>query len=68
MSKNKTVAEKTAELDTLVAWFNSDDFTLEQAIDKFREAEKLAAEIEADLMTLKNTVTLAKEKFHEASM
>lgn len=68
MSKSKTVAEKTAELDTLVAWFNSDDFTLEQAIDKFREAEKLAAEIEADLMTLKNTVTLAKEKFHEASM
>ena len=30
-----------AQLGELVAWFESDEFTLEDAIDKFREAEKL---------------------------
>lgn len=61
----KTVAEKTTELNALVAWFDSDDFELEQALDVFAKAEKLAAEIETDLLALKNTVTVAKQKFYE---
>lgn len=58
-----TIAEKTAQLDALVAWFDSEDFELEQALDKFAEAEKLAADIETDLLSLKNDIEIVKAKF-----
>lgn len=62
--KNDTsVSEKMARLDKLVAWFDSDDFELEQALEKFKEAEKLAEEIENDLMALKNDIETVKAKF-----
>jgi len=64
---NQTIAEKTALLQELVAWFNSDEFALEQALDKFAEAEKLAAAIEHDLMALKNRVEVIKTKFDQAT-
>lgn len=66
VKNNPTVAEKTAKLDELVAWFDGDDFELEQAIEKFKEAEKLAEEIEHDLSELKNTITVVKQKFDGA--
>ncbi len=62
-TQNDSLKEKTAKLDELIGWFDSDQFTLEQALDKFKAAEKLAAEIEHDLMELKNQVHLVKEKF-----
>ena len=68
MSENKlklTVAEKTAKLDTLIAWFDSEEFELEKALDKFAEAEKLAQEIENDLLALKNNIEIVKAKFSD---
>ena len=67
MSANskKTIVQKTATLDELVAWFNSDDFELEKALEKFKQAEALAAEIENDLLSLKNDITIVKEKFDQ---
>lgn len=62
---NLTVSDKTAKLNELVAWFESDDFELEQALTKFKEAEKLAAEIEQDLLALKNEITIVRQKFDE---
>lgn len=64
--KNKTIAEKTAKLNELVAWFEGDDFVLEEALEKYAEAEKLAAEIEGDLKALKNNIETVKAKFNEA--
>jgi len=61
--KNKSIQEKTADLTKLVEWFDSDQFTLEMALDKFNQAEELAAEIEADLMSLKNEIQVVKHKF-----
>lgn len=67
MSKanNQTVTEKLARLNQLTEWFESDDFELEAALDKFAEAEKLAEEIDTDLKTLKNKVTVIKQRFDE---
>lgn len=66
MSKQtNTVQAKLALLNEKVAWFDSDEFELEQAIDKFAEAEKLAEEIEADLTGLKNEITVLKQKFDQ---
>ena len=61
--KNKTIQEKTAELTKLVDWFDSEDFSIEVAIEKFKEAEILAADIEKDLMSLKNEINTVKQKF-----
>lgn len=61
--KNKTIQDKMSELSELVAWFDSDDFTLEAALDKFKVAEKLAEEIEHDLSSLKNDIQIVKQKF-----
>ncbi len=65
-TQKSSLKDKTAKLDELVAWFNGDDFTLEEALDMFKAAEKLAAEIEHDLVELKNEVHIVKEKFDEA--
>lgn len=66
VKNNMSIAEKTAKLSELVAWFDGDDFELEQALDKFSEAEKLAAEIEHDLLALKNNIEVVKAKFTES--
>lgn len=64
-NNNKTIQEKIAQLDTLVAWFDSDDFTLETALDKFKEAEALAKAIEHDLSSFKNEIEIVKQKFDQ---
>ena len=61
---NESVAEKTARLSELVAWFDSEDFELEKALEKFEEAESLAAEIEKELAMLKNDIEVVKAKFN----
>lgn len=64
MSKeNKTINKKTEKLSELVAWFDSEEFTVEEALDKFKQAEALASEIEDDLNNLKNEVNIIKRKF-----
>lgn len=65
-SSASSIGEKTDKLNELVAWFDSDDFELERALEKFRQAQELAEEIEADLLSLKNEITIVKKKFDEA--
>ncbi len=60
---NKTIQEKTDELSKLVSWFDSEEFTLETALDKFKQAEALAESIEKDLTALKNDIQIVKQKF-----
>lgn len=68
MSKqnNASVQEKMARLDELVAWFDSDEFQLEAALDTFTEAEKLAAEIETQLSEMKNEISVLAKRFDQA--
>ena len=61
--KSKSIQDKTVELNELVAWFDSDDFVIETALEKFKQAEKLAAEIEADLQAVQNEIQIVKQKF-----
>ena len=67
MTQNKSIQEKTTELTELVAWVDSDEFVLEQALDKFKEAEKLAQDIENDLTTLRNDIEVVKKSFDSES-
>ncbi len=64
MSKaNNTVQEKLAKLSGMVEWFQSPDFTLEEAVVKYQEAEVLAEEIEKGLASLKNDIQVIKKRF-----
>lgn len=67
MSKanNQSVSEKMAKLDELVAWFGGDAFVLEEAMAKFKAAEALAKEIEADLNQYKNDINIIARRFDE---
>lgn len=65
---DQTIQEKTEALNQLVAWFDSEDFTLEAALDKFKIAETLAADIEKDLAALKNDIQIVKQKFDDESV
>lgn len=60
-----TISEQIAELDALIAWFESDDFSIEAAFDRYKQAEKLAAEIEKRLEAMKNDITVLKQRFDE---
>ncbi len=60
---NKSIQEKTEQLTKLVEWFDSDDFSIEEALDKYKIAEKLANEIESDLLLLKNEIQIIKKNF-----
>lgn len=62
-TQKKTLNEKIAELDAQVDWFYGEDFTLDQATTKYKEAVKLAKEIEDDLKTLKNEISVIDKDF-----
>ncbi len=58
---NKTITKKISELDEAVEWFYSDDFTLDEAVQKYQAAHKIAQEIEQDLVELKNEVEVLED-------
>ena len=59
----KRINEKIEELNEKVEWFYGDDFKLEEASEKYKEATKLAKEIEEDLKSLKNEIKVIEEDF-----
>ena len=63
MVEKRGISEKIAELDQLSEWFYSDDFRLEEATAKYKEAMKLAKEIENDLAEMKNEIEVLAEDF-----
>ncbi len=66
MSKNDTtpsIQAKLQQLDEVVAWFQGDDFELEQATDKLQQARSLASDIERDLDSVENEITIIKKSF-----
>lgn len=62
MTKKK-INEKIEELNERVEWFYGDEFKLEEASEKYKEATKLAKEIEEDLVNLKNEIKIIEEDF-----
>lgn len=63
MSEKDSIHQKIEKLDNEVEWFYSDDFKLEKAVDKYKQATKLAKEIEKDLTCLKNEIEIINKDF-----
>ncbi|MFZ2544762.1 MAG: exodeoxyribonuclease VII small subunit [Candidatus Saccharimonadales bacterium] len=64
---NLTIQEKIAKLDEFVEWFESDDFQLEQASSKLKEAAALTADIEHNLEAVANDIRQVKQSFANES-
>ncbi|MBQ3452708.1 exodeoxyribonuclease VII small subunit [Candidatus Saccharibacteria bacterium] len=63
MAEKLSLNKKIEMLDTQVEWFYSDDFKLEEAVNKYKDAVTLAKEIEKDLAELKNEIEVLSEDF-----
>ena len=63
MTDKMSLNQKIEKLEGEVEWFYSDDFKLEQAVEKYKEAMRLAKEIEKDLNELKNEIEDLSEDF-----
>ena len=59
MTKNNmTIEQKIEQLEKAVSWFDSDEFVLEQATERYEATQKLADEIQQDIANLKHTIEL----------
>ena len=63
MTEKSNLNQKIEKLDAEVEWFYSDDFKLEEAVKRYREAIEMAREIENDLDNLKNEIEILAEDF-----
>ena len=63
MTEKLNLNQKIAKLDAEVEWFYSDEFKLEEAVERYKGAKKLAKEIEKDLSELKNEIEVLGEDF-----
>lgn len=62
MSKTENnISQKIQQLDEAVEWFYGDEFSLDQALEKYQSAAKLAETIEKDLTELKNKVEVVED-------
>lgn len=57
------LSDQLAQLDELIAWFDQDDFDLDEALAKFDEGIKLTEALEGRLSELDNKITVLKERF-----
>lgn len=60
---DRTIDEKMTDLDKMVAWFDGEEFKIDEALAKFKEAKELANEIENDLANVKNQINVISKKF-----
>ncbi len=62
-TKNKgEIAKKQEKLQELLEWFSSDEFNVDEAIEKFSEAQKISSEIESILQDQENKIREIKKQ------
>lgn len=54
--KNNSIEARIAQLDESIEWFYGEDFSIDQAIDRYKQAAELSKSIQKDLEHLKNEV------------
>lgn len=62
-AQSLTINQRIEKLNQQIEWFYSDDFNLDQATTKYREAASSAREIEQSLDELKNQVEIIDHDF-----
>lgn len=62
-TNEKTIEQMMAELNERIAWFQGDDFNLDEAKQRFVEARQLAKDITAALDDMQHDITVLGEDF-----
>ena len=62
-TNEKTIEQMMAELNERIAWFQGDDFNLDEAEQHFVEARQLAKDITAALDDMQHEITVLSEDF-----
>ena len=63
MSEAKSLNQKFEELEKIKEWFYSDDFNLDEATEKYKDAIGLAKELQEDLSNLQNEIEILDKDF-----
>lgn len=61
----KNIREKLDELQRIVASFEHEDLSVEEALTQFEKGSELGQDIEKELGELKTKITLLKERFDQ---
>lgn len=62
-TNEKTIEQMMAELNERIAWFQSEEFNLDEAKQRFVEARQLAKDITAALDGMQYEITVLSEDF-----
>ena len=62
-TNEKTIEQMMAELNERIAWFQSEDFNLDEAKQRFIEARQLAKDITAALDGMQHEITVISKDF-----
>ncbi|MBF1032180.1 MAG: exodeoxyribonuclease VII small subunit [Candidatus Nanosynbacter sp.] len=58
---NHSLREQMEQLEEILAWFDSDEFELEAAVERYQQAARVAEQIDQRLRGIKNKVTIITE-------
>lgn len=62
-TNEKTIEQMMAELNERIAWFQGEEFNLDEAKQRFIEARQLAKDITAVLDDMQHDITVLSEDF-----
>ena len=58
---NRSLREQMEQLEEILAWFDSDEFELEAAVERYQQAARVAEQIDQRLTEIKNKVIIITE-------
>ena len=64
MNNDMTIEQMMAELNERIAWFQGDDFNLDEAKQRFIEARELSKKITATLEDMRHDIEVHSEDFN----
>ena len=64
MNNDMTIEQMRAELNERIAWFQGDDFNLDEAKQRFIEARELSKKITATLEDMRHDIEVLSEDFN----
>lgn len=64
MNNDMTIEQMMAELNERIAWFQGDDFNLDEARQRFIEARELSKKITATLEDMRHDIEVLSEDFN----
>ena len=64
MNNDMTIEQMMAELNERIAWFQGDDFNLDEAKQRFLEARELSKKITATLEDMRHDIEVLSEDFN----